>query len=109
MKRRMSELMKAMQSDCRSFLKADILSRPARDQQTGEPHQLSEPEPSAVDNALIVFQGRRTHPSPCLLCGAGCPPGSDHTDVSASAGVCFLPMGHSRCTLSLLDSVLDSL
>ena len=67
-----------------------------------------ESEASAVDNVLIVFHGKRTHPSSCLLCGPDCPPGSDHTDVSASVWGLFLPMGHNQ-RVNLLASVLDRL
>lgn len=63
----------------------------------------------AFGNALLVFPSKRTHPSSCLLCWLGRPPGGDHTRVPARVwGLCS-PSGTHRCRLSLLVSVLDSL
>lgn len=115
MKRRMSEFMKAIQSDCRSFLKADILSRPARDQQTGEPHQLSEPEPVWRARPQLLTTRSLSFTVKGLTQAAVYSVGLDVLQAVITqtsrpvSGVCFLPMGHNRCALSLLAPVLDGL
>lgn len=96
MKRQMSELVLAMQSDDESFLMVDIRGHPAGCQQMGEPGPLRgragrRVRPRAIDNALTVFHGKRTYPSSCLLCWVGCPPSSDHTGISASVWGLFSP------------------
>lgn len=114
MKRRMSEFMKATQSDCRSFLKADILSRPARDQQTGEAHQLSEAEPvwrarpPLLTTYSLSFMVKGLTQAPVYSAGLDVLQAVITQTSRPVSGVCFLPMGHNQ-HVSLLASVLDRL